>query len=371
MDTAVASSKDWMAAAALGLLSSTYSTLISELAAARIGRDAAIDWMTVASIPARDWILSAEPTWASTITGIAFHQWADISWALLFFGAFHRFTSKLKPHHLMILALPWALFTSALEWLFLVPLIPFWQPVFTLQQPYWIGFLVHLSSASIYPLYPWLRSRLDHMSFACPPPGTAMSAAASCLALLSVAGLAAAPRELPWWGRDEVQDRSYIRNMVTHHAQGVELAAMAVGRVNDPHLRKLAALMLASQRGENRLFAKFWHSWFSDPLEWCSAEERAAMPGYLTTAKVEELRNAPDDAFDNLFISLMTGHHKGAVAMADSELRGAGNPRLRLMAHAIRHEQQGEIALMHQAEGASAVQEAWANMFADNVNNAR
>ena len=62
MNAVAASSKDWMPAAALGLLSSTYSTLISELAAARIGRDAAVDWMTVAAIPAREWILSAEPT---------------------------------------------------------------------------------------------------------------------------------------------------------------------------------------------------------------------------------------------------------------------------------------------------------------------
>src|SRR5512132_1158492 len=45
----------------------------------------------------------------------------------------------------------------ALEWFILVPLFPFWQPIFTLQQPYWIVFLVHLSSASMYPLFAWLR----------------------------------------------------------------------------------------------------------------------------------------------------------------------------------------------------------------------
>jgi hypothetical protein len=52
---------------------------------------------------------------------------------------------------------PWAILTSSLEWFVLVPLFPFFQPIFTLQQPYWIGFLVHLSSASIYPLFAWLR----------------------------------------------------------------------------------------------------------------------------------------------------------------------------------------------------------------------
>ena len=37
------------------------------------------------------------------------------------------------------------------------------------------------------------------------------------------------------------------------------------------------------------------------------------------------------------------------------------------MAHAIRHEQQGEIALMDGQYGFSAIGDAIANMFADNV----
>jgi hypothetical protein len=47
--------------------------------------------------------------------------------------------------------------TSALEWVFLVPSFPFAQPIFTLQQPLWIGLLVHISSAVVYPLFDWLR----------------------------------------------------------------------------------------------------------------------------------------------------------------------------------------------------------------------
>jgi hypothetical protein len=147
----------WRAAVYLGLLSSTFSTLVSQLTAARIGRDAAVDWMTVAAIPARDWALSAEPSTAAIAIGIAFHQWADFSWALFFFGALGRWTERLSPVALAVAAVPWAVFTSAFEWFVLVPLFPFWQPIFTLQQPYWIGFLVHLSSASVYPVYPRLR----------------------------------------------------------------------------------------------------------------------------------------------------------------------------------------------------------------------
>jgi hypothetical protein len=73
----------WRAAAYLGLISSTFSTIVSQLSAARIGRDATVDWMSVAAIPARDWVLTAEPSIGAVAVGIAFHQWADFSWALV------------------------------------------------------------------------------------------------------------------------------------------------------------------------------------------------------------------------------------------------------------------------------------------------
>jgi len=67
----------WIAAAYLGLISSTFSTVVSQLSAARIGRDALVDWMSIAAIPARDWALTAEPSIGAIAVGIAFHQWAD------------------------------------------------------------------------------------------------------------------------------------------------------------------------------------------------------------------------------------------------------------------------------------------------------
>jgi hypothetical protein len=140
----------WIAAAYLGLISSTFSTVVSQLSAARIGRDALVDWMSVAAIPTRDWALAAEPSVGAVAVGMAFHQWADFSWALVFFGVFGRWTGTRGPAWLAVAAVPWAILTSSLEWFVLVPLFPFWQPIFTLQQPYWIGFLVHLSSASMY-----------------------------------------------------------------------------------------------------------------------------------------------------------------------------------------------------------------------------
>ena len=92
------------------------------------------------------------------------------------------------------------------------------------------------------------------------------------------------------------------------------------------------------------------------------------MPGLLDAVEVARLESTEASSFDVLFLELMTRHHAGAVAMADAQLRGGSDPRLRIMAQAIRHEQQGEIALMHGVRGGGAVSAAFRNMFADNVN---
>jgi uncharacterized protein (DUF305 family) len=361
----------WRAAIYLGLISSTFSTLVSQLTAARIGRDAAVDWMSVAAIPVRDWALSSEPSGAAMAIGIAFHQWADFSWALFFFGIMGRWTARLSPATLILVAIPWAVFTSALEWFVLVPLFPFWQPIFTLQQPYWIGFLVHLSSALMYPFFAWLcRSQggraLHQRGFL---KAWAAAAGTGVVILVIAALFASNAREFPWIGRDARIDQAFMRHMSTHHLQGIELASIAAEKAANTHLRSLAKLMAASQAGEKQILGNWWASWFDLPMQICTAEERADMPGLLSNAQIEQLRGATSKDFDKLFVQLMTEHHAGAVKMADQELRAGSDPRLRVMAQSIRHEQQGEIALMNCANGGRAVMLAVQNMFIDGVNN--
>jgi uncharacterized protein (DUF305 family) len=352
---------NWRAAALLGLISSTFSTLMSQLISARIGRDAAVDWMVVAAIPLRDPILQSDPTWTGIIGGILFHQWADFSWAIVFFGLLGRWTAGLSPWTILLVGLPWAVFTSAAEWLFLVPVLPFWQPIFTLEQPYWIGLFVHLTSASMYPLFPWLR---DWVAGHHPSPYWRFTAAWSSLAALGViafgiiAFLGWQGRELPHRGGKAAYDQHYMRRMAAHHAQGIELAQLAAERAQDPHLRALARLMAATQKGEIAVFDQWWRSWFGDALPPASPEDHATMPGMLSMEQLEGLNRAEGVGFDPLFVRLMSIHHEGAIAMAQEALRDAGDLRLKLMSHAIRHEQRGEIALMHGTEGLPAVKAA-------------
>jgi uncharacterized protein (DUF305 family) len=354
-------SVNWRAAAVLGLITSTFSAVIASLTAARIGRDAVVDWMVVASIPLRDPVLQAEPSGTAIVAGILFHQWADFSWAMVFFGLLGRWTARWSPLTILVVGVPWALFTSSLEWLFLVPVVPFWQPVFTLEQPYWIGYVVHLTSSSLYPLFPWLRDRIagrepsPHRRFAM---WWGSLAAAGTLVVGILAFLGSQGRELPYIGDDRgvAYDQSYMRRMTAHHAQGIAVARLATAQAEDQHLNALARLMIAAQEGEIRVFEQWWRSWFSNPPELpaATAQEHAAMPGMLSSDEIAGLERLNGAEFDQRFIILMTFHHKGAIAMAEEAIDQAGDPRLKLMSQAIRHEQRGEIELMHGAEGFAA-----------------
>jgi uncharacterized protein (DUF305 family) len=351
----------WLAAALLGLISSTFSTLISHFTGPRIGRDSVVDWMAVAVIPLRDPVLQVDPSLPVILAGILFHQWADFSWAVVFFGLLGRWTGRLRPWTLLAIAPFWALFTSALEWFVLVPLLPFWQPIFTLEQPYWIGLLVHVTSASMYPLFPWLRDRVAHR----PSPHARFAAVWSGLAVLGVLGvgllalLGSQGRELAHRGPNEAYDQRFMRQMMAHHAQGIELARIGTERAVDPHLRALARLIAASQKGEAEIFRQWWASWFGPASEICSPDEMASMPGMLSPDEMASASRAEGPTFDARFVRLMTRHHAGAIIMADEAIRQAGDVRLKLMAHGIRHGQRGEIELMHGAEGIPAVEAAF------------
>lgn len=356
----------WRAALLFGLLSSTWSTLVSQLTAARIGRDAAADWMIVAAIPLRDLALQAEPGWGVLAAGVLFHQWADFSWAVVFFGLLGRWTAGLGPLRVALVAPVWALFTSAVEWLLLVPVLPFWQPIFTLNQPYWIGLLVHMTAAASYPLFPWIRDRVaglrpsPHGRFAAWWAGTGAGVLAG-LALL--AWLGAHGREWPGHAaRASDFDQAFMRRMAAHHAQGVTLALIGAQGAEDRRLRALARMMVATQRGEIAIFRQWWRSWFGAELPPANVTDHATMPGMLAPEELDGLRAMPAADFDRVFVALMTHHHRGAIAMADAAVRGTGDLRLRLMAHATRHSQRGEIELMQGRRGFAAVGSAIANM---------
>jgi uncharacterized protein (DUF305 family) len=263
-------------------------------------------------------------------------------------------------------ALPWAALTSALEWAFFVPAFPFWQPIFTLRQPYWVGLVVHATSASMYPLFPYLRDRLgsfhseENRRFA---HGWTAAALGGLFVLGTLAFLGSHGHEVAWVGRDANYDQSYMRRMAAHHRQGVEIATIGADRAGDPHLSALARMMIAGQNGEIAILTQWWRSWFSGELPDPIPGEHRMMRGMIADEQIAKLREARPSDVDRLFVTLMSAHHQGAIEMAYDALKNASDPRLKLISYSIGYEQRGEINLMRSREpGLAAVEEAFASL---------
>ena len=305
--------------------------------------------MIVGTIILRADGLTATPGVREIGAGILVHQTFDFLWTVLFFVPLGRWTRDQTPARILLLALPWAVLTSSTEYFLWLP----WaQPLFVMQQPYWPGLGAHVISASLYPLFPWLRDRLGGR----PSPWRSFARGWIALAVVGAAVLSGAtwlgarghePSQLFLLPGDPDMDREFLRMMIFHHEIGIDLAQRAAAQADEQQLRQLASLMIADQSGETDLMRRWWQSWFGSTMLPLSPDEQAAMPGMPTVAAMQDLASAKGRVFDVLFVEIMSRHHAGAITMATEAMDRAVDPRTRIMAQGIRHAQRNQIAIMH------------------------
>jgi uncharacterized protein (DUF305 family) len=110
-------------------------------------------------------------------------------------------------------------------------------------------------------------------------------------------------------------DGEFMRRMIAHHAQALEMAALAPERAASPDVRTLARRIAAGQQAEIGLMSR----WLEERgLVGAGAHEHGAgSPGMLTPAQMQELERAGAGSFDRLFLAYMIQHHEGAVEMVD------------------------------------------------------
>jgi uncharacterized protein (DUF305 family) len=71
---------------------------------------------------------------------------------------------------------------------------------------------------------------------------------------------------------------------------------------------------------------------------------RGSMPGMASTAQLDRLAGLEGVAADELFVTLMTAHHLGALEMAAYAATNANDSEVAAMAFSIAQAQRGEIA---------------------------
>ncbi|MEQ7155361.1 DUF305 domain-containing protein [Brevundimonas aurifodinae] len=166
--------------------------------------------------------------------------------------------------------------------------------------------------------------------------------------------------------RFSADDVKFMQDMILHHAQAVQMAALVNERTNTEAVRDIAGRITASQADE----IEFMRGWLTergetapDPAGGDSMAGmdhgamdhsqhgggHAGMPGMSTPEQMAALAAAEGPAFDQLFLERMIAHHEGAVQMV-ADLFGrpgsAYDPVLFRFANDITNEQQAEINRM-------------------------
>ncbi|MFJ9737130.1 DUF305 domain-containing protein [Streptomyces sp. NPDC101166] len=142
-------------------------------------------------------------------------------------------------------------------------------------------------------------------------------------------------------------DVSFAQMMIVHHAQALEMTALAPKQAESAKVKSLAARITAAQ-GPEIAAMKSWLGKYgkTEAGGGGSAHHHGAMPGMATEAQMKQLRAADGKAFDKLFLALMITHHEGALTMAADVKAQGNNIRIEEMADDVVAEQTSEISRM-------------------------
>lgn len=151
------------------------------------------------------------------------------------------------------------------------------------------------------------------------------------------------------YSRDDV---TFMQDMIPHHNQAVQMAALVADRTNSQELISVAGRIDASQEDE----IAFMQEWLKargenvpDPTHHHAMHTSHKMAGMASPEQMAALAAAKSTDFDRLFLTLMIEHHKGAVTMVEELLSRPGSaydPVLFQFVNDIVNDQNAEIERM-------------------------
>ncbi len=123
-------------------------------------------------------------------------------------------------------------------------------------------------------------------------------------------------------------DVKFMRDMVPHHSQALDMSVLVPNRSQDPDMIELAAKIETTQRDE----IEYMQGWLTArgepeaPMDWHHhAHGDHAMEGMASHEEMEALAASSGEDFDRMFLSLMIAHHEGALVMVDELLDEQGS----------------------------------------------
>jgi uncharacterized protein (DUF305 family) len=183
----------------------------------------------------------------------------------------------------------------------------------------------------------------------------------------AVVGMALAPRFMDGTSDDEPAETrlvapgedsaevGFVRDMMVHHAQAVQMADIVRSRSESQDVRMLASNILLSQQaeiGQMRGWLQIWGlpATGTEPhMAWMGHPTEDRMPGMASPEQIDALQRASAEDMDVLFLQLMIPHHQAALPMAEAILERTSRPEVEQMATAIIASQQEDILSMQES----------------------
>ncbi|WP_262693121.1 DUF305 domain-containing protein [Kordiimonas aquimaris] len=127
------------------------------------------------------------------------------------------------------------------------------------------------------------------------------------------------------YSTDDVQ---FMQDMIPHHNQAVQMAALVASRTNTEELIEIAGRIDASQADEIRFMSQ-WLAARGENVPEPTAHEGMnmshEMAGMASPTQMAALAAANATDFDRMFLELMIAHHKGAITMVNDLLSHSGS----------------------------------------------
>ena len=148
-------------------------------------------------------------------------------------------------------------------------------------------------------------------------------------------------------------DVRFMQDMIPHHNQAVQMAALVAARTNRQELIDVAGRIDASQADEIEFMVEWLESRgesVPDPTAHDAMHTSRMMAGMASPEQMAELAAAKGTDFDRLFLTLMIAHHDGAVKMVEELLEEPGSaydPALFEFTSDVTNDQTAEIERMN------------------------
>ncbi|WP_053203017.1 F510_1955 family glycosylhydrolase [Jiangella muralis] len=153
-------------------------------------------------------------------------------------------------------------------------------------------------------------------------------------------------------------DTDFARQMIEHHAQAIEMAALVPSDGVSAELTELAGAVEAVQQPEIDQLTAMLERWGEDPSPSSGGGHEShgggSADGMMSAEDMDALGAATGAEFERMWLEMMIEHHRGAIAMAEAERAEGADAEALALAQAVVDAQEAEIAQMEAMLGGGA-----------------